>query len=333
MRVIGILGVAAVLTVGLINAPAQAQPVHAKPASILIFPLFDSSAGNNTIITVTNVNADEQTCGNGFRNGDVQVHYVYTDGETCQASDTDEDLTPADTESVLARGHNPNFEVGYLVAEARDPETNFPIDFDFLIGSAIVVNSEFDFQWAYTPYGFEALVTAGDADDCLRIFTDTPANLADFDKIDFDGAEYSAFPDRLYLDKFFGSGDAGNVSFDNVLYLMSTDSTTDPLIRNVFMTGYNNNERRFSRDFHVGCHRVGSLQDLTGAATQTSLGTNSDDGELGGIETGWFRLDFAVPTEGMLGVFKETTMINGVPFTAGRELQFSGRRVVCLPRF
>lgn len=323
---------AGALAVGALVAPTQAQPLHAQPGSVLIFPLYNSTAGNNTVLSVTNTNESELSCGNGFRQGDVELHYVYY-SETWQESDTDEDLTPADTLTVLARGHNPNFEMGFLIVEARDPELNLPIDYDWLIGSAIVVNSEFDFQWAYTPYAFEGLAGSGATDACNRPILDIdPGNL------NFDGVELSSFPDTLLLDHFFGEGTPATrpaVSFDNTIYLMSSSPGGFQNSTNVSLIGWNNNEKRFSRTFSFDCYYFGNLGSITNAVNQASLDTDSDDGELAGVEYGWLRL---TTTNGrgsnhaLLGVFTDSAVIGGDVFTSGRELQYRGSESVTIPR-
>lgn len=338
----GVIITAAILGASLLAGSASAQPLHARKGSVLIFPLFDSTEMSNTIISVTNCNDDERSCGNGLRAGDVQVHFAYFEGENCAESNTDEDLTPADTISVLARSHNPNFEVGYLIVEARDPETNLPIEYDWLIGSAIVVNSEFDFEWAYTPYVFDGLpnpIVTPIPDACGRFFLDTNADPADLARLDFDGMELSSFPERVYLDNFFGDGDVvlgggGMVTFSGTLALFTNDpNNTDPNNLDVLMVGYNNNERTFSRTFHVGCYRVVGLSEISGALTQGDLDRGSDDGELAGIETGWFRLETINPRGSLLGVFAQSSAIGGATFVGGRELQFTGSRPVSFPRF
>ncbi len=328
-----ILALAMSVSIGWMTPEASAQPLHAEPGSVLIFPLFDSTAGNNTLLTVTNINEDERVClpFNGFRKGDIQLHYVYFSDVWAQ-SDTDENLTPADTLTVLARGHNPNQENGFLVVEARDPETNFPSTFNYLLGSAIVVNSEFDFQWSYTPYAFESLGRGGAP--CQNIL-EQPGDPT-FDTLDFDGIEYSAFPSTLYLDHFFGEGEARpGVTFSNMLYLLSTDPG-GPLpeeMTNVDVQGYNNNERGFSRSFRFNCYTVTTLNDITNAASQAALATDGNPDELGGISSGWLRMSTRNSTgHGLLGVFAHMADINGNSFVAGRELQYTGTRQVSLPR-
>ncbi len=323
--------VAVILCLSALAAPVEAQPLHAQPASLLIFPLYNSTQGNNTLITMTNTNEDESACSSGFRQGDIQLHYVYF-SETCQESDTQEDLTPADTITVLARGHNPNFEKGYLLVEARDPELQVPTLYNHLIGSGIVVNSEFDFQWAYTPYAFEAIfdfdALNGLVDGCGRkIVPDTD------DIINFDGYEYSSFPDVLLLDHFFGEGTPENgpgVTFDNMIFLMSTES----LDTDLSILGWNNNERRFSRTFQFDCFFMGKLSDISRAVTQSYQDIDANDAELGGINTGWLKIT-AEEGHGILGLHVHMADIGGrgrMSFVAGRELQYTGSRAVTIPR-
>ncbi len=328
-------GMVAVLAVAaMLPAPVMAQPTHSQPGSFLIYPLFNSTSGNNTVICVTNTNQDEGSCGNGFRQGDVRLHFVYTDGTTWAESNLDEDLTPADQIVVLARGHNPNQEEGFLTVEARDPESGFPIDYDEMIGSAHIVNSEFDFEWAYTPYSFEGNPAAADSgrgmDDCGRFFTDTDAFTPS--TVDFDGFEYSTFPDLLYLDQFFGEGTpaaAPGVTFSNSIYLMATS----PSVTNMRLLGWNNNERRFSRTFSFNCWTEASLGQLTQAVTQANLDVDGDDSELNGVNTGWLQLEALGASTGVLGVFVQQSSIGAEVHTAGRELQYEGSRVTTLPRF
>jgi len=321
---------------------------HAQPGSVLIFPLYDSTPGNNTLISVTNLNESEVLCDNGLRQGDVQLHYNYF-SEVWEQSDSDEDLTPADTITVLARGHNPNPERGFLVVESRDPETNLPIDYDFLIGSAIIVNSEFDFQWAYTPYAFEGLPLGNRADGawnsaCGFPIIDLPTD-PDFDTLDFDGDELSFFPQTLYIDHFFGEGTPASfpgVTFSNTLHLMSTSPGGPDVddMTEVSVVGYNNNERLFSRTFRFNCYISQNLDDITNATSQAQLATGGDSDELLGVSYGWLRMHAtnevargASPfSHAILGVFSHQAMLGAEMFVAGRELQYTGSRRASLPR-
>lgn len=308
----------AALAVATIGGAALAQPLHLQPGSALVFPLFDSQPQSATVINVTNTNEDRSALGNGFRAGDTLVHYVYygqeAGGGICLEFDRYEPLTPADTISVLASGHNPEGEVGFLTVRALDPESNAPVDFDYLIGSAYVANSSLDIMWAYTPYAFEANSTPTD-DGVIR----------------FDGADYQTFPDVLYLDSFFEEQDG---VFDNVLTLMSTSG--QDYINEIDVLTWNNKEDKFSRTFKFVCHTSVELSEIT--AIVRNLGGDPDEFA---VETGWMKFDgrdildlagnpaAAVDdTPAILGVFVQIVRSD---FTAGHALHYSGSQSTAIP--
>ena len=159
------------LLAALLFAPAAAfaggteEPtpsIHAVPASVLIYPLFNSAEDCGTIITVTNLNTSRVSCDSFYLSGDICAHFTYLNNEDgrCFEFDRLECLTPGDTITVLASEHNPEMEEGWLWVEALDPSTLERIVFNSLIGSAIIVESGFNYSWSYTPYSFRALPTA-----------------------------------------------------------------------------------------------------------------------------------------------------------------------------
>jgi hypothetical protein len=318
----------AALAIATIGGSVLAQPVHLQPGSVLIYPLFDSRAQSATVINLTNTNEDRANCGNGFRQGDVLAHYVYygqeAGGGICLEFDRFENLTPADTLSVLASDHNPEGEVGFLTISANDPESGDLIDFDFLIGSAYVANAALDIMWAYTPYPFEGLGSI-DTDNCGR---DVIARAGD--ALLFDGSDYSAFPDVLYLDSFFEEQDG---VFDNVLTLMSTSG--QDYINEIDVLTWNNKEDKFSRTFKFVCHTSVELSQISAIAR--NLGGDEDEFAK---ETGWMKfngravLDLAgnpaptVATPAILGVFVQIVRSD---FTAGHALHYSGTQSTALP--
>lgn len=299
---------------------ALAQPpdpnIHAIPASALIFPLFDSNPMKGTLISVTNTNTSTTSCGNGYKRGDICVHYVYVDGEDCSEFDRTECLTPGDTLTVIADLHNPHQVTGWLWVEARDPETLEPISYNHLIGSAIIVESDLDFVWAYTPYSFRALVTGGEGSDCGFPFTD----VVNQGFADFNGIEYEFFPDELILDNFFEqSGRVGNE-----ITLMSVKPFGDT---NVSAIIWNNDEVPFSKGFVFECHTRGPLS-LISSIVEDLGGVSGEPLER--FQTGWieFRSSY-----GILGVFKHSVNRAGLQFGAGHELHVDGTQAVELERF
>ena len=318
----------AIMAALLLATVATAQPLHLQPGSALVYPLFDSSPGAGTIICVTNVNTTNVYCeGSDYRSGDILVHYQYVAGDDCLEFDRYEFLTPGDTLCVLADLHNPEQDKGFLVIAAADPETYEKIDFDYLIGSAILVQSDLNFLWAYTPYAFlgEADEEDPDADEDVcaedRDRTDKDNDSA----MDFDGKEYSTFPEVLYIDSFFEERN----NFTNQLTLMSTAG--QDYINEVNFWFWNNIEVKFSRTLKFVCWWSGTLAEISQVVTSL----NGDEEEMGHppVQTGWAQIegnrildlagnpvDTLVPP--LLGVFAQ--FITSSDFASGHALHYSG---------
>jgi hypothetical protein len=328
MRRLGLTGAA---TLGLIAlgfaGTASAQPVLDQPASALVYPLFDSTPNRGTLITVTNTLAGglaggNVTCGNGFRQGDVCLIYTYFGFDQsrlfCREFNIPECLTPGDTLTVFADQHNPEMEIGWLWVEARDPETFEAIDFDYLIGSAIVVDTLTDFLFQYHPYGFRGLPgEGGDGEDaCGRLFTD----LDEDGRADFDGEEYDFWPRKLLLDEFFQEG--GVPPFRNELTLASCDvDHRDRDDTSVSALIWNNREVRFSRSFSFECFFRAPLSSISNIARNLNGDPNELVSNAGRVlQAGWLEL---TASDAILGVFFQR--VNSTAFAAGRELQFTGQ--------
>jgi len=306
----------------LMATAAVAQPVHLQPGSVLVYPLFDSTPGAGTLICVTNLNESRIYCPESdYRAGDILLHYQYIAGDDCLEFDRYEFLTPGDTLCVIADKHNPEADKGFLVVSAADPETGDKIVFDYLIGSSIVVQSDLNFLWAYTPYAFRAKVV--DNDTCHRVPTDIDGDGA----VDFDDQEYDLFPQELFIDSFFE--EKGN--FSNQLTLLSTAG--QDYINEVNFWFWNNIEQKFSRTFKFVCWWSGTLSEISSIVK--NLG--GDPEELGHppVQTGWASiagnriLDLAgnpveigdgVPP--LLGVFAQ--FISSSDFASGHALHYRG---------
>ncbi|MBI3844674.1 MAG: hypothetical protein HY292_08565 [Planctomycetes bacterium] len=278
---------------------------------------------------MTNTNDDRTYCpDDDFRAGDVVLHYVYIDGATWREFDRFEPLTPGDTLSVLADNHNPEMDNGFLTVKALDPVTLEAIDFDYLIGSAIVVQSDFNFLWGYTPYAFRGNADDDTQTDCSRIPTD-----ADGDGlVDFDGSEYDEFPAELFIDSFFEE----RGSFGNQLVLLATAG--QDYVNDISFLFWNNREQKFSRNFKFTCWVSTNLKSISNVAGRL----NGDPNELGKapVQTGWVDIkgsrvldlagNVAIDPEGadlsveapILGVFMQT--ITGSAFSAGHALHYTG---------
>jgi len=311
----------------LVSASAMAQPKHLQPGSVLVYPLFDSAPGSGTVICITNTNDDNLYCPSDDRRaGDIMLHYQYVADVTWVEFDRFELLTPGDTLCVIADNHNPEGERGFLVVSAVDPNDMAKrIDFDYLIGSAIVVQSGLNFLWQYTPYVFEGNPLSSDPASCVRTATDADADGA----IDFDGTEYDLFPSRLVVDSFFE--ESGN--FTNILTLLTTAGAD--FEAEIDFLFWNNIEQKFSRSFVFRCWWTGPLSDIS--LIVEDLGGDEEEIGVNGVENGWAEITprrivdlsgnpvpassgFAVPP--ILGVFAQ--FVSGSDFAAGHALHYTG---------
>jgi len=342
----------ATLLVAALAAPAVADlesdgPRHNSPGSVLIFPVFlahdpEDTANefiNDTIISITNLNTSRRVNPNDYRDGDVSIHFIYVDGLTWDESNVDEPLTPGDTISVFARDHSDgNSQFGWLWVEARDPELpDLAIDFDYLIGSAIIITPELNLDWQYTPYAFRGLPGRDSTTKCTdgasgngHCYTDDPANSDGY--TNFDGEEYDYFPDRLFIEQFFGEGqDNGEPNFANVLYLMSTQMTDTRLAISLFDACEND----FSATKTFDCWFGNKLSTFSSTAKQENLGDKcTEDDQLKKVfPYGWVKINVPDETDAVLGAFVQIVTKNNKKFIAGDALHFTGTREAKLERF
>ncbi len=322
---------------GLLSVPASAQSSGLgvmTRGSVMIFPYIDFANPARTIVTVTNTNTDRTVCGGAFRMGDVTVYLAYFDDNNCLVTDRFHDLTPADTLTIRADeliagadGH------GWLYAEARDPNTGRPIDFDFLIGSVNLGDQHPNMKWWYGAYSFESLAAEIGSlfgiNTCGHSFVGPNADGV----ADFNGREYAPFPQSLYVDLFIGEGTPPELSMgatiDSRLILCSPSSTPTTMT----MRLYNNNEVVINRVNQFTCLFRASLASIAPNARHENLRTSYDPRELGGLPYGWLSL---TADRGILGCFVQRVIrSDGKPIQGfGRTLHFSGQRFdVTIRRF
>jgi hypothetical protein len=253
------------------------------PGSLLLYPEFDSRPGVVSLLTVTNTLSQ-----------DVDVEYVYINGEDCLEFNRTHTLTGNDTLSVIPAVHNPNHEYGYVYVFAKDPSTGEPIQHDGLVGQVMMLNGFDAFEYAVNAVTFTALTGDGSTD-------------VDGDGVrDLDGVEYSMAPDELLIPRFLGQqGPNGNgqelgqnVGYSSQLVLValtggpSFTTTIDFLI-------YNDNEEEFSSEHTFHCWDKIDLLDISNVFRNDFLqsSTNHDPNEILGateMEAGWFRIDGAL---------------------------------------
>lgn len=251
-----------------------------EAGSLLLYPCFDSNRGSQTLITVTNTNADFNLAGGTLFAGTVDVEFVYIEEETCLEFNRTRRLTPNDTLTVIARDDNPNQREGYVYVFAKSPTTGAAISWNWLIGIGQIdsaVGSAVDIN----PYVFKAVGAQGAATDAN---SDGLRNL--------DGVEYEGSPDRLQIPRFVGQG--GGSAAESVLVLINLTGAARFTAIVDFLI-YNDNEEVFSAQYSFKCWEKVDLLSINGAFDNTFLRdlTNDNTNEtLGnGVETGWMRLN------------------------------------------
>jgi hypothetical protein len=303
---------------------ACAQPRAYEGASLLVFPLFDSSPGRDTILNVVNRDRSRMACGNGFRQGDVLAHFTYVDEATGAVHLQDEFLSPGDSIAVLASLHNPMFERGYVYVELRDPDSLESLDHDVAFGAAIQLDISDGTFLGYSAIAFrglaeETLGMLAPRDACGRALTIGNGDAV----LDCDGLEYDLFPGALVASQFFEEG----IAFSNRLILM-TPEDAGPV-------GVSVRVRNNQGVLQPAAFAFERWVDLPLAALGAALSSlNGDPLELttpGGrsIQAGWLLIEPTAPALGLLA-----RRVSAVRFTgeASHALHFRGARAGGFPR-
>ena len=262
----------------------SAQASQVNPGSLLVFPSFDNTRGDYTLLTVTNMN-DDQT------NGTVKVEFVYINHDNCQEFNRTRTLTPDDTITVVTKVDNPNQVFGYCYVFAKHKTTGAAIKFDYLIGTERVLSCN-DGDYEVQPFVFQA--GAGLADGAN---TDANGN----GLRDLNGTEYSKAPDTLYIPRFLGQCDA--VQSKLALIALTGGAQFDTLVNFLI---YNDNEEVFSAQRSFNCYEQCDLLHISGVfGNDFLLSTNHNQNEIqwpnnplvdnvNPPEAGWFSLKGAI---------------------------------------
>lgn len=266
------------LLLAIFAGTVAAQPNALEPGSVLLFPTVDSraGAGKGTLISVTNTNSSKVFGRNTtWRHGDVYLHYYYV-GKDCSVSDVGNVwLTPNDTLTVFAGDHNRSLQQGYLFVVAEDPETGLLINYNYLIGSEIVVDTKENKLWSVPGIGFKSLVIQGRTDKNGRFFADLNQNSS----FDFDGVEYDFWPDELFISSFFNQ----DTVMEGELILVS--GLGSDVRVTVDFNFYNNDEELLSfHNYKFVCWVSTTLLDISAAFGKLN-GTSRE------ANTGWSRID------------------------------------------
>jgi hypothetical protein len=248
-----------------------------EPGSLLVFPCFTNSRGDDSIVTVTNTNGDMTEVGNQLA-GTVDVEFVYINGENCQEFNRTRRLTPNDSLTVSVRLDNPNEREGYIYVFAKSPTTGQAISWNHLAGILRFFDGGItDNDWDANPYVYKAIPAQGAATD---VNSDG--------KRDMDGVEYELSPDVLLHPRFVGQ-DSDERS--TLVLLNLTGSLAFTAIVDILL--YNDNEEVFSAQYAFQCWEKVHLSYISGSFTEDFLESTNDNPleHVNGDEYGWFRLD------------------------------------------
>ena len=259
------------------------------------------------------------------------LHYQYVDGTTWLEFDRFEIVPPGVPLTVLTDFHNPESEFGTLLVtavrgfvDAGGGSFNDPIDFDHLVGSAVLVDAKLDHLVSYVPYGFAAVVDS--ADPCFPESADDDQDGA----ADFDGIEFPKFPRELILESYFE--ERGTVA--NSIALFSTAGRD--FISEIELAFWNNDETLFLSTDEFNSFSLSSLSDLSPVVSD--LGGDPEEFGPPTFETGWAKVrgrrivdlagnpvldrqgGHAIPP--LVGVFLQT--LGDSDLTTGHTLQHRG---------
>jgi hypothetical protein len=276
-------------------APALPGAASDGPASLLVYPQYDTFPGSDTLLTVTNTNDDFTPLPGGLLAGTVDVEFVYisrfqSDGDDipCLEFNRTARMTPGDTLTVLASFHQPVQARGYAFAFAKSPTTGQSISFDHLLGACTQLDGVAGDTYTVPVFKFRAgpAIPPGAQ-------TDVDAD----GRHDLDGVEYAQAPDELIFPRFFGQSGAGSGSSLVMVHL----SGGNPWTATVDFLTFNDNTEVFSSQLEFRCWTRTPLASISGVFTNAFLvgATNHDPNEpqgFAGPEAGWFRLDGNVAT-------------------------------------
>jgi hypothetical protein len=255
-----------------------------NPASLLLYPEFDNTVPDLTLLTVTNTNTGVNPDGS---NGTIKVEFVYI-GKfnlqhqtiNCLEFNRTETLTANDTLSVVTKLHDPQQEQGFVYVFAKDPITGAAKVFNFLIGNLMTLESITSLEYSMNPVAFKGIGNASGNTDInnngLR---------------DLDGIEYESVTDQILIPRFIGYD--GSAYHSELILIGLTGGAQFNTVVDFLV--YNDNEEVFSAQYTFKCWDRVALGNINGVFTQSFLKTtNNAPNEIVGapqVEAGWMKLN------------------------------------------
>jgi len=329
---------------------ASAQhPEGNRPGSLLIYPLIQKTANEDTVVCFTNTNTDFRVVPGTFppneiRRGDVAVVWnilwaLDTDPRW-QKEDGKENLSPGDTFSLLVSslGSLPVGARGFMYAYAVSPDNNIdPIDFDFLTGEAIIVGIQpqnYLFSMPAIPFKSEANKDRNQRETIQgwRVTDGAGSNNNPDGLLTFNGVEYYQFPAILYQPMYLDQGTVPGVLNDEIVFLLGRADGAD-IRTTVAGNVWDNRENPGSYFYDFDCWTRTRIFNLNPHVIFQNPQRNNGPDEL---FTGWIDARGAfgvnrvtsVPTDNVpiLGAFVHRADVGAVGFTAGTLLWWDGER-------
>jgi hypothetical protein len=240
-----------------------------NPASLLVFPHYDTGIQEMSVITITNTGMDTEW-----------IRLVWIEGGEdgpCFPRDMWIELTRNDTftflDDALFFANTRGFVYAYVVDDEYSVAEK---DADVLIGQELVfqgIPGVGTVTYGINAVGFEALALV--ADGYLKL----------------DGVEYSLAPKTLYFPRFFGQNNspfASHMILINLTGGMYFKATAELLV-------FNDNEQAFSDVIKFRCWEKRPLIEISSSTDNTYLkGSNQNEDEPVGfknvVETGWLKM-------------------------------------------
>jgi hypothetical protein len=252
--------------------------------ALLVYPLIVGSAGQETLVTVTNAGPSAVVAHVAYINGDPTPIQQGGAGY-CYECDFDLPLSGSDTETLVitdtatgiaieAEDLNLSlscpFPYGMIVISLEDLSGNVLTE-NVLFGEEVVIDYGLGTAYSIPAIPFQG-GNGGNSDRSFR----------------FDDQEYAKFPRVVAADFLAPDLEPGGVTADLALFTLNFDRQFPPLV-DCSVTGYDADEHPFSSSFQMGCWGMIGLCEVSPEFCYPNLGL------FGNLDThGWLLLNCRV---------------------------------------
>jgi len=273
---------AQVLAQGATGQGARYVAPQNTPGSILLFPLVDTSEGNLSLVSITNTNSSQRfISGMPYREGqvDLLLRYIYSDGSVVENVSR---MDAGGVYSFFAQSHAGRVHTGYLYVIARDPFTGEAIDFDFLLGSSLILDLNSQAGFGLDSIAFKALAKENNSPTGISPLGHVYSDIGKDGAFYLDGNEFSATYDSVSVPMLFEE-------IPGVIETELVVLTTLPVNYriDVRIELFNNNESSFEVPMSFQVWKKSNFGAISEVAKTPNLNGVNPTGE---IRTGWARI-------------------------------------------